>query len=96
MQVILTDDSVFSEEKKTKNYVSINIDGSDVRAAKKVVLKFIDKIKATSVEKKVPSLFFVTLIVMNLITQDMIKAYEPEKIKEVMDFLKKKRGKRAN
>ena len=90
MQVYLSNKTIENEDDGLpEKFTSINLNEKEVKAAKKMIFKFIDSIKNISMDKKIPTLYFTSLIVMNIISQDLIKAHSPEEMREILSATKK-------
>ena len=56
----------------------------EIKCAKKMVNSFINSVKKKSNDKKVPGLYFTTLIMMNMISGELIEAMTPESLETIL------------
>lgn len=63
----------------------IRLNEKEVKAAKKMVNKFLDSVKESSVANKHPSLYFTTLMIMELQAGDLLNTIESGKLKEMVE-----------
>lgn len=92
MQVFLSNKSIYREDKENDSsdtFTKINLNTREVKAAKKIILKLLDNVKHSIEKKNNTSFYFTFLIVMNQMSQDLLKVYPAEKIKQMMKSIKK-------
>ena len=64
---------------------TIELNKTEIKAAKKMIVDFFEKVKVSSMDHNVPSLYFTTLILSYIMSQDYLKALTPEALKTIMD-----------
>ena len=69
------------------NGQTIRLNPVEVRAAKKMLDKYILKVRDLSREKKLPTFFFTFLIVAQVITQELLNDIDPETLAIIMNTL---------
>lgn len=65
----------------------VRLNEKDVEAAKKMVNKFLDSVKTSSITNQRPSLYFTTLIIMELQAGDLLSTVESNKLKNMIEAL---------
>lgn len=65
--------------------VKLNI--NDVKAAKKLVSKFIESVRQSSVLNERPTLYITGLIVMESMAGETLSTIDPDKLKKMLDSL---------
>lgn len=65
----------------------VRLNEKDVEAAKKMVNKFLDSVKTSSIANQRPSLYFTTLIIMELQAGDLLSTVESTKLKNMIEAL---------
>lgn len=84
MKVFLSTKNEFDDKISSEDFMKLSIPSKDVKAAKKCVNSFIKKMKTISSENGYPSFYYTALIVMNMMSENILKSCSPEYIKKVM------------
>lgn len=84
MKVFLSTKSEFDNGATSEDFTKLSISSKDVKAAKKCVNSFIKNIKSVSSENGYPSFYYTTLIIMNMMSENILKSCSPEYMKRVM------------
>lgn len=71
----------------TVNGKTIRLNPIEVKAAKKMLDKYLLKVKDLSKEKKLPTFFFTFLIVAQVITQEALNEIDPDNLAIIMNTL---------
>lgn len=64
---------------------NIPMNPKEVKVAKKLYTKFLDEVKSESVDKGIPSLYFTTIIMTHVMSQDLLRALTPEALSVIMN-----------
>lgn len=89
MQIFLSNGNEYNNKNTTEEFTKINLNTREVKAAKRIILKLIENVKTIIKSKKNTSFYFTLLIVMNQISQDLLRVYPAEEIKKRMSTVKK-------
>ena len=65
----------------------ITLNDSEVKAAKKMVAKFIEKIKTSASQNERPTLYLTALIVMESTAGDLLSSIDAKKLKAIIETL---------
>lgn len=57
----------------------------EIKVAKALYTKFLQEVKTNSVDNGVPSLYFTTIIMSYVMSQDLLKALTPEALSVIMN-----------
>lgn len=57
----------------------------EIKVAKALYTKFLQEVKTNSVDKGVPSLYFTTIIMSYVMSQDLLNALTPEALSIIMN-----------
>lgn len=71
---------------KLGNY-DIRLNKNDVKQARQAVAKIVNGMKQVAKDCGRPSFYFTFLIVCHVYTGELIKAYKPEQIQKVMEYI---------
>lgn len=65
----------------------ITLNDSEVKAAKKMVARFIENIKTSASQNERPTLYLTTLIVMESTAGDLLSSIDAKKLKAIIETL---------
>ena len=63
---------------------AIQLNPSEVRAAKKLISRFITSVSLASKRTGQISLYFTVLIIMHMMSQQLLETFDPKDLQEIM------------
>ena len=63
----------------------IELQPKEIKVAKTLITRFLQEVKSQSVDKGVPSLYFTTIIMSYVMSQDLLNALTPEALSIIMN-----------
>lgn len=64
---------------------TVKLNDKEVKAAKKMVNKFLDSVKKSSAANQRATLYITTLIVMESLAGDLLSSLNPDRLKVILD-----------
>lgn len=88
MKVILNDTGKIRPS-EGNGLITIDLDPTIVKASKKMVTSFLKKVQDISNAQSLDTIYFTTLIIMHVMSQNLLEAIDPSIIQELVDKNKK-------
>ena len=63
---------------------AIQLNPSEVRAAKKLISRFITSVSSASKTHRPNFLYFTVLIIMHIMSQQLLETFDPKDLQEIM------------
>ena len=63
---------------------AIQLNPSEVRAAKKLISRFITSVSSASKRTRQISFYFTVLIIMHMMSQQLLETFDPKDLQEIM------------
>ena len=63
---------------------AIQLNPSEVRAAKKLISRFITSVSSASKRTGQISIYFTVLIIMHMMSQQLLETFDPKDLQEIM------------